>query len=322
MRKKIGIFGGSFDPPHKGHRWVVETCIQEMNLDGIYVIPSYQTPGKDLSQIKPEERLEIITESFEDIHQATVLDLEIKRQDTSYTIDTLNQLSLDKEEIYLILGEELLFQFHSWKNFEQILHKVNLIIFSHTDFKKKKNWPVIFQKYLKKLDKNKGELNTGKTLNLIESIKFQNISSTQVRNKLKLDLPVSEMLHPTTTPLIQKYYKYLKDTSSPDQTFNDITTLLAEKGALNPQLFQFKETIYESILVTSGLNTRHVRSLCLSVQNYIHKMYGISPQYVEGENLSQWIVLDYNFLIIHIFYDYLRQYYQLEDLWKKRAIQQ
>ena len=40
---------------------------------------------------------------------------------------------------------------------------------------------------------------------------------------------------------------------------------------------------------------------------------------IEGQTLSQWIVLDYNFLIIHIFYDYLRQYYQLEDLWKKRS---
>ena len=320
MRKKIGILGGSFDPPHKGHRWVIETSIKKMNLDSIYVIPSYQTPNKAVSQIEPEERLKIITNSFKDIPKATVLDIEIKRGGVSYTIDTLDQLSLEKEEVYLIMGEELLFQLHTWKNFEQIIHKVNLIIFFHTDFKKKKNWPIIFQKYLKTLDKSKGELKTEKEIHLINAEKFQNTSSSQIRNKLKLNLPVSEMLHPITVPLIQKYYKHLQNTSQ-DQMFDDITSFLKDKGALNPQLFQFREKIYESILVTSGLNTRHVRALSLAIQNYIHKIYGISPQYTEGTSLSQWVVLDYNFLIIHIFYDYLRQYYQLEDLWKKRSVQ-
>ena len=194
MRKKIGILGGSFDPPHKGHRWAIESCIHQLNLNSIYVIPSYQTPNKNPSQIKPEDRLKIIEDTVKDIPQAKVLDIEIKRGGVSYTIDTLNQLSLEDNEVYLILGEELLSHLHTWKNFEQIIHKVNLIILSHTDLRKKKNWPIIFQKYLKKLDKNKGELNTGKEIHLIKKDQFQDISSTQIRNKLKLDLPISEML--------------------------------------------------------------------------------------------------------------------------------
>ncbi len=318
MKKRIGILGGSFDPPHKGHRWVIETCINQLNLNSIYVIPSYQTPNKTFSQVSPEDRLKIIIDTVKDIPKTKVLDIEINRGGVSYTIDTLNQLSFDEDEVYLIIGEELLFQLHTWKNFEQIINKVNLIILSQTDFKKKKNWPVIFQKYLKKLDKNKGELHTGREINLIKTDQFQDISSTQIRNKLKLGLPISEMLYPSTLPLVQKYYKHLLNTSQ-NQIFDDIINFLKDKGALNPQFFQFRENIYESILVTSGLNTRHVRSLSLGVQSYIHKMYGIFPQYIEGKGLSQWVVLDYDFLIIHIFYDYLRQYYQLEDLWQKRS---
>lgn len=314
MRKKIGILGGSFDPPHKGHRWAVEICSK--NVDLIYVIPSYQTPGKALSPVLPLNRLKIIKEAFKDLPKTKVLDIEIKRKKVSYTIDTLNQLSLEKEDIYLIMGEELLSHLHNWKNAEQIIHKVNLIVLSHTNFKQKKNWPVIFQKYLKEIDKNKGELKTGKGIIFINTEKFQEISSTQIRNKLKLGLPVSEMLSSASAPLVQKHYKYLKNSS---HTFDDMTSFLKDKGALNPELFQFREKIYESILVASGLNTRHVRSLSMDIQNYIQKTYGISPQYIEGQALSQWIVLDYNFLIIHIFYDYLRQYYQLEDLWKKRS---
>ena len=173
-----------------------------------------------------------------------------------------------------------------------------------------------FSKTFKKWDKDAGVFNTGKKVNLIKMGLFQDISSTQIRNKLKLGLPVSKLLHPSVFPLVQKHYKKIQNGS---QNFDDIISFLKEKGALSPQLFQFREKIYESILVLSGLNTRHVRSLSLEVQSYIHKMYGISPQYIEGENLSQWIVLDYDFLMIHIFYDYLRQYYQLEDLWKKRS---
>lgn len=318
MRKKIGIFGGSFDPPHKGHRWAIETCIEQMNLHSVYVIPSYQTPNKTLSQIKPEDRLKIIKNTMKNISKVKVLDTEIKRGGLSYTIDTLNQLSLEKDDVYLIMGEELIPSFHKWKNFEEIIHKVNFIIVFHTDFKKKKNWPVIFQKYLKKIDKNIGELNTGKKVNLIQIKKFQDISSSQIRNKLKLGLPVSDMLYSTTIPLVQKYYKHLQKIPQ-NQIFNDVIDFLKDKGALNPQFFQFREKIYESILITSGLNARHVRSLSLEAQSYIHKIYGISPQHIEGNILSQWVVLDYDFLIIHIFYDYLRQYYQLEDLWKKRA---
>ena len=313
MRKKIGILGGSFDPPHKGHKWAVEVCAKDMDL--IYVIPSYQTPGKALSQVHPLDRLKIMKEALKDLPKVKVLDIEIKREEVSYTIDTLNQLSLEKEDVYLIIGEELLSHLHTWKNAEQIIHKVNLIVLSHTNFKQKKNWPVIFQKYLKTIDKNKGEFKTGKEIIFIKTEKFQGISSTQIRNKLKLGLSVSEMLSSASAPLVQKHYKYLKNSL---HTFDDMTDLLKDKGALNPELFQFKEKIYESILVTSGLNTRHVRSLSMNIQNYIQKTYGISPQYIEGQTLSQWIVLDYNFLIIHIFYDYLRQYYQLEDLWKQR----
>ena len=314
MRKKIGILGGSFDPPHKGHKWAVEICTKDMDL--IYVIPSYQTPGKALSQVHPLDRLKIIKKTLKDLPKVKVLDIELKREETSYTIDTLNQLSLEKEDIYLIMGEELLSYLHTWKNVEQIIHKVNLIVLSQTNFKQKKNWPVIFQKYLKEINKNKGQLKTGKEIIFIKTENFQDISSTQIRNKLKLGLPVSTMLPPSAAPLVQKYYKYLENSS---HTFDDMISFLKDKGALNPELFQFKEKIYESILVTSGLNTRHVRSLSMDIQNYIQKTYGISPQYIEGQTLSQWIVLDYNFLIIHIFYDYLRQYYQLEDLWKKRS---
>ena len=319
-KKRIGVFGGSFDPPHKGHQYVVERCLVELNLNKIYLIPSYHTPNKNPSTAPPEARWQMVRQVFASIPQVQVLDIEIKRKGMSYTKDTLNELNLN-DEVFLILGEDVFLQFCSWKDYQKIMDQVHLAVFLREDpVLKKGKRPVELSSFVQHYTKNVWYLKNGQQIIFLKpNSSYKRFSSTQVKNKIQSGLPIENDVDPVLHRQIGNYYKHLVSISSQNLS-KDVFPFLKEKGALDSQLFSFKQDIYEYILVTSGLNTRHVRSLFFSLKEHIKKIYGIEPYHVEGENLFQWVVMDYGFLIVHIFYDYLRDYYQLEDLWKKRSI--
>ena len=319
IKKRIGIFGGSFDPPHKGHQYVVDQCLSELQLDKIYLIPSFQTPQKDKANAVPEDRLQMVSQVFQSNPQVQVLNLEIKRKGVSYTKDTLQELGLT-DEVFLILGEDAFLQFCDWKDYPSIMESAHLVVFMREGFLfKEERCPSGLADYVQNYEKHIWRLKNGRQIIFFKShFSYHNFSSTQIKNKIRLGLSVDEDISSALHGKIQNYYKHLPSISK-KSLHEDIGSFLKEKGALNSQLFCFDQNLYEYIFITSGLNTRHVRSLFFSLKEHIKKTYGIDPYHVEGENLCQWIVMDYGFLIIHIFYDYLRNYYQLEDLWKTRS---
>lgn len=318
-KKRVGIFGGSFDPPHKGHQYVVDVCLSELQLDQIYLIPSFQTPSKDKAVAVPEDRLQMVSQVFQSLPQVQVLDLEIKRKGVSYTKDTLKELGLT-DEVFLILGEDAFLHLCDWQDCSFIMESVYLVVFMReAGFLKKERCPAGLVPYVQKYGKNIWHLKNGRQIVFFKSHpSYYNLSSTQIKNKIRLGLSVDEGISSSLHGKIQNYYKHLSSISA-QRLHKDVGAFLKDKGALDSQLFCFDKDLYEYILITSGLNTRHVRSLFISLKGYIKKTYGIDPYHIEGEDLFQWVVMDYGFLIIHIFYDYLRDYYQLEDLWKTRS---
>ena len=297
----------------------MDLCLSELCLDKIYLIPSFQTPKKDKAVAVPEDRLQMLSQVFQSNPQVQVLDLEIKRKGVSYTKETLQELNL-KGEVFLILGEDAFLQFCDWKDYQSIMESVYMVVFMREDsFFKKERCPSRLVDYVQKYGKNIWHLKNGRQIIFFKSHpSYHNFSSTQIKNKIRLDLSVDEDISSVLHGKIQSYYKHLPSIST-KSLHEDIGSFLKEKGALNSQLFYFDQNLYEYIFITSGLNTRHVRSLFFSLKEHIKKTYGIDPYHIEGENLFQWVVMDYGFLIIHIFYDYLRNYYQLEDLWKPRS---
>ena len=329
-KKRIGIFGGSFDPPHKGHKKVVEICLKRLFLDEVLVIPSYQTPNKTRANAGPLARLEMTKKLFKLTPPAVkVLDIEISKKETRYTIDTLKELSID-EELFLIIGSDLLSSFLSWKDVQSIMERVHLVVVNRegTLVQKIKGVEEFFKKYaantkgrLKQNSNSKvlnkvqtTRLKTGRNFYSLNMEKFSGITSTKMRTKLSKGQSVRADSPPAILDLIEKNYA-----SPKESLIKDIMIFLNSKGALNSQMFQFQHSIYDVIIVSSGLNTRHVRALSNSLLEFIKTKYGRSPRFVEGENLCQWVVFDYGVVVVHIFYEYLREYYQLESLWTKRA---
>lgn len=127
--KKIGVFGGSFDPIHIAHLIVAQKSYEQAKLDKVIFVPTGVPPHKVNLNATPEQRYEMVKLSIEDNRNFSLSRFEIDKKDYSYTIDLLNHFSKDDINIYLIIGDDSFFNIHKWKNYREIIKKSNIIIY-------------------------------------------------------------------------------------------------------------------------------------------------------------------------------------------------
>ncbi|MBE6715923.1 MAG: nicotinate (nicotinamide) nucleotide adenylyltransferase [Ruminococcaceae bacterium] len=133
-REGIGIFGGSFDPVHLGHRKLALYMCEKLSLRKMLIMPAAVSPFKSSSGASSEERLQMCRLSFpEDIFE--ISSIETDRGGKSYTIDTVNAVKAmyPDEKIYLIIGSDQLLSFNRWYKFKEILSIVCLCAVSRED---------------------------------------------------------------------------------------------------------------------------------------------------------------------------------------------
>lgn len=120
---KIGLLGGTFNPPHLGHLYIAEKLYEEFSLDKVYFIPVGDPPHKTDKYIaSATDRIKMLQIMLSDYHDFEVLTLETERIGYTYTVDTLTQLSkiYDNVSFYYIIGSDTLFNLKTWKNFEVV----------------------------------------------------------------------------------------------------------------------------------------------------------------------------------------------------------
>ena len=118
---RLGIYGGTFSPPHVGHVEAAEAFCREMNLDKLLIIPTFVPPHKIKSDdATSEQRLEMCRLAFSHIPCAEISDMEIKRGGKSYTYLTLEELSGDGVELFFLCGTDMILTFDEWKRYEYI----------------------------------------------------------------------------------------------------------------------------------------------------------------------------------------------------------
>lgn len=129
QNKRVGLFGGSFNPPHVGHTKICHWLFDENLIDELWVIPCFIHPfGKDLLPF--EDRVIMSRLAFYKLdHEIRVLDVERELGGTSYTLRTIEHLKEKepKADFYLITGEDVGNQSEAWRDFDKIKELVKVI---------------------------------------------------------------------------------------------------------------------------------------------------------------------------------------------------
>lgn len=127
---KIGILGGTFNPIHVGHLILAEEAREKLLLDKIIFVPAATPPHKDISDIaEAQNRFAMLKLASRGNRHFCVSDIEIKREGRSYTIDTIREFKklYPNDELYFIIGSDLLKYLDEWKDLGEIIKMVKFI---------------------------------------------------------------------------------------------------------------------------------------------------------------------------------------------------
>ncbi len=129
---KIGVFGGTFDPPHNGHLIVAEFVRHRLGLDRILFVPSWISPHKQERQATAAPaRLAMLRLAVDRTPELEASDAEIRRGGVSYTVETLRSISAEtRAEISLLIGADNFIEFETWREPDEILSLARLVVMS------------------------------------------------------------------------------------------------------------------------------------------------------------------------------------------------
>ncbi len=122
--RRVGIYGGSFDPVHRGHLEPVDAIASRLGLDEVVFVPAYCPPHKPSGPSAPSHhRFAMLAIALAPFPRFRLSDFEVARGGTTYTVETLRQMRALRpdEEILLVLGSDALVSFETWRSWREIL---------------------------------------------------------------------------------------------------------------------------------------------------------------------------------------------------------
>ena len=165
---KIGIFGGSFNPPHKMHKNIVRELIKKEYVDKVIIVPTADKYDKSYL-LKGEDRYNMLKQIFKNDERVIVSPYEVEGR--LYTLNTLNYFHklYPKAKLYFICGADNLAALYTWHEYEKILKNYNLLVIKRDG--------INFEEEIKRYKKYKDHI-------ILADISQKLISSTRIRNEI------------------------------------------------------------------------------------------------------------------------------------------
>ncbi len=207
----IALYGGSFDPVHIGHLRIAEDIREFFSLDKVVFVPAYHSPLKPESRASAEDRIYMLKLSIKyNENFFEISDLEIKRKGKSYTLYTAEYFfKLLKYPPGFIVGTDTFLQLHRWKEPEKLLELLNFIVVGRgkDTFDKVKKY---IQEYFPSVEiyYNRNVIDKNKTAVYFFESRRIDISSTEIRERLRKNKPITYLVLPEVEYYINKKRLY------------------------------------------------------------------------------------------------------------------
>jgi nicotinate-nucleotide adenylyltransferase len=268
---------------------------------------------------------EIATRELVTTGKVKVISDELDRGGLSFTVETLGRLKAQNKsiELFLCMGADQLAGFNKWRDYKKILSLANLVVTTrpgHELPKTKTELPTWLQTELSTFRFPKSVLKSKKTIQFVV-LQDVEVSASEIRRRARRNEQVEHL----TPHAVADYIRENKVYTAADLKIADYqefakfcSHVMNDRGALSIQGYDLRKLTQpaEFSIVASGTSTRHVRALCENVVKEAKEQFDIYPVSTEGMQEGRWVIIDYGSLMIHFFYDFVRNEYRIEDLWK------
>ena len=196
--RRIGIFGGSFDPVHNAHVALARLALAELALDELRWVPTGQPWQKARSTAPAVHRDAMLRLVIEDVPQFVLDRCELERSGPSYTLDTVRTLQADEPEAtwFLVIGQDQYAAFHTWHGWQELLGRITLAIANRPDAPLAAD-PLVLQ-----------------VPHAAVSLPMMEVSSTEIRERIHAGLPVTDLVPPAVARYIDQYHLYQEQPGS------------------------------------------------------------------------------------------------------------
>lgn len=202
-KKRVGIMGGTFNPIHLGHLILAENAYEELNLDEVLFVPSGNSYMKEYSEVlDAKTRIDLVGEAIEDNSHFALSRIEVDRGGNSYSYETIATLKKENPdtEYYFMVGADSLFSMENWMCPEKIFGEVNIAVAirgGYTNDALEEQIKFLEDKY-------------NITITRLHS-RSVDISSSQIRERVKQGKSIRYMTHWKTAEVIKKKHLYVEE---------------------------------------------------------------------------------------------------------------
>lgn len=313
---KVGLLGGAFDPPHRGHLRLAELALPYLGLTALRLVPAAATPLKAAPEAAPEARLAMLREALAELSGPVTLEtLELDRPGPSYTVDTLEALAAREPGTawILILGSDQLAAFPRWRRWERILELASLAICPRPGFPAEVP-PVLRDRVRPAWSGAPGEVVWLPSTDL-------ELASTGLRAALARGQD-ADGLPARLGAFLQRETLYRKTVSGERMTLDARLATVVDAGR-SKKAFRIRlidvhgiASFTDTFAFMSGGSDRQNRAIAEAVEERL-RLDGERPLSMEGDQSGNWILLDYGDLIVHVMDEETRRHYDLEGLWSQ-----